>query len=125
MTESNASECSAAPTLAFACSGAADVGEITDHVARKLTRDGVAKMFCLAGVGGHVVPILNATSAAKRILAIDGCPLDCVRHTLEQGGFTDFAHLRVTDLGLKKGESAVTPELTAQVAEKAAALLNS
>ncbi|MBT4482837.1 MAG: zinc-binding protein, partial [Candidatus Latescibacteria bacterium] len=40
-----------APTLIFPCSGAADVGEISDQIARKLTRDGIGKMFCLAGVG--------------------------------------------------------------------------
>ncbi len=44
--------CSSATKLIFACSGAADVGAIADQAARKLTRDGVGKMFCLAGIGG-------------------------------------------------------------------------
>lgn len=37
----NGCECGAAPTLIFPCSGSADVGEISDRIARKLTRDGV------------------------------------------------------------------------------------
>ena len=46
--------CSAGPKLIFSCSGAADVGELADQTARKLTRNGDGKMFCLAGIGGRV-----------------------------------------------------------------------
>ena len=123
MNEPNSCECSAAPTLIFACSGAADVGEITDLVARKLTREGVGKMFCLAGVGGRVDPILETTKAAEQIVALDGCPLDCVRQTLELANLADFRHLRVTDLGMKKGETAATPAVVAQVAQETRSLM--
>ena len=124
MTEPHACECSAAPTLIFACSGAADVGEISDRAARRLAAAGAGKMFCLAGVGGQVSGIVESTRAAARILAIDGCPLDCARSTLEVAEIPNFTHLRVTDLGMKKGETAVTPEAVAEVAQKAGAALN-
>ena len=100
MDSANPHECTGADKLIFACSGAADVGEISDRVARKLTRDGVGKMFCLVGIGGRVGGILDKTRAASRILAIDGCSLDCARKTLEQAGFTEFQHIRITDLGM-------------------------
>jgi uncharacterized metal-binding protein len=116
-------DCNAAPTLIFACSGAADVGALADQAARRLTRMGVGGMYCLAGVGGRVRPIMETTVQAGRILAIDGCPLDCVRHTLEQAGFRATAHLRVTDLGLKKGSSPVTEENIAKVVMQGQALL--
>ena len=93
--------CDAAPKLIFACSGAADVGHISDLAARKLTAEGVGKMFCLAGIGGRVSGILETTRAAAAILAIDGCTLDCARKTLEEAGFTQFEHLRVTDLDME------------------------
>ena len=108
-------ECTSAPTLIFPCSGAADVGEISDRVARKLTREGVGKMFCLAGVGGHVNNIITSTSAAGKILAIDGCPVDCAKKTLEHAGFSDVAHVRVTDLGCEKGKSVVTDEIITRI----------
>ena len=115
--------CSSAPKLVFPCSGAADVGEVADRAARKLSRDGAGKMFCLAGVGGRVKPIVEATGAASRILAIDGCPLDCARNTLKEAGFADFEHLRVTDLGMEKGKTSATDEAVATVAGKGAELL--
>jgi uncharacterized metal-binding protein len=102
--------CGAAPKLIFSCSGAADVGEISDRAARRLTADGAGKMFCLAGVGGRVSGIMETTRAAAAILAIDGCPLDCARKTLEQAGCTTFHHLRLGDLGMEKGKSPATEE---------------
>jgi uncharacterized metal-binding protein len=115
--------CAAAPKLIFACSGAADVGAIADQAARKLTRDSAGKMYCLAGVGGRVSGIMKSTEAASAILAIDGCPLDCAKHTLLQAGFTKFEHLRVTDLGMEKGKSPVSDDNVAKVAAKGAAAL--
>ena len=102
--------CSAAPTLIFACSGAADVGAVADRAARKLTVDGAGKMYCLAGIGGRVPGIIKTTEEAEKVLAIDGCPLDCTKLSLEEVGFAEFEHIKVTDLGLEKGKSPATEE---------------
>lgn len=108
--------CSTAPKLIFACSGAADVGHISDLAARKLTNEGAGKMFCLAGIGGRVSGIMETTKSAAAILAIDGCPLDCARKSLEEGGFKEFEHVRLSDLGIEKGKSPVSDELVGKVA---------
>ena len=115
--------CSAAPRLIFACSGAADVGAIADQAARKLTREGKGKMFCLAGIGGRVSGIMKSTESAEAILAIDGCPLNCVKACLEVAGFTNFKHLHMAELGLAKGQTPVSEEAIATVAAKGAELL--
>lgn len=107
---SSACACGAAPKLIFACSGAADVGAIADQAARKLTKDGIGKMFCLAGIGGRVSGIMATTEAAAKILAIDGCPLNCAKQSLEQAGFSKFEHLQLSDLGMKKGNAPATAE---------------
>ena len=82
--------CSAAPKLIFSCSGAADLGAIADQAARRLTREGVGKMFCLAGVGGRVSGIMKTTEAAGARLVIDGCAMDCAKNCLEQAGFREY-----------------------------------
>jgi len=120
---SNAHECAGGEKLIFACSGAADVGALSDQAARKMTRDGIGKMFCLAGLGGKVEGIVQKTKAADRVLALDGCTLDCAKQCLEQAGIADFAHVRLTDLGLEKGQTPVTDENIATVAEAASPLL--
>jgi len=123
MSEKDSCACSAAPKLIFACSGAADVGAIADQAARKLTRDGAGKMYCMTGIGGRVSGIMKTTEAAAGVLAIDGCSLDCAKHCLEEAGFTQFQHMRVTDLGMGKGTSPATEENIAKAADKGAAAL--
>ncbi|OHB62036.1 MAG: zinc-binding protein [Planctomycetes bacterium RBG_13_46_10] len=116
--------CSAGPTLIFACSGAADVGEIADRAARKLTKEGVGKMFCLAGIGGRVSGIMKTTEAASKILAIDGCTLNCVKNCLQQAGFHKFTHLQIADLGFEKGKSPASEENITKAVAKCRELLS-
>ncbi len=98
-------------TVVYACSGCSDAGEIADRVARQLTRDGAAKMSCLAGIGGRVKSLVATAERAERILVVDGCPLNCARHTLELAGFHKFDHLELHKLGIRKGSTPVTNEI--------------
>ncbi len=97
-------------TVVYACSGCSDAGEIADRVARQLTRDGAAQMSCLAGIGGRVKSLLSKAENAERILVVDGCPLNCARHTLELAGFKKIDHLELHKLGIRKGSAPLTDE---------------
>lgn len=107
------------PKLIFSCSGCADVGELADQAARQLTRDGAGKMSCLAGIGGRISGIVQSTDTAQSILAIDGCPLDCAKKTLESAGIPRMHHLRLSDLGFEKGKTAVSAASIASVIDNA------
>jgi uncharacterized metal-binding protein len=96
--------------VVYACSGCSDAGELADRIARQLTREGSAEMSCLAGIGGRVKSLVNKAASAERILAIDGCPLNCTRHTLELAGFKDFEHLELHSLGFRKNSCPVTDD---------------
>lgn len=109
----------AGPKIIFSCSGCADVGELADQAARKLTRDGAGRQACLAGISGRVSGIVKTTEAAQSILAIDGCPLDCTRKTLEIAGFSKINHLRLSDIGFEKGKTKVSSSSIASVISKA------
>lgn len=115
--------CAIAPKLIFPCSGASDVGEITDRCARRMTKEGLGKMYCLAGIGGRVEDILANARAVDTIFAIDGCKCDCARKTLELAGFTNIRHLRLSDVGFEKGKSPATGGRIDDAVEKAKALL--
>lgn len=109
--------------LIYPCSGSADVGEIADRAARRLDAEEKAWMSCLAGIGGRVSGLMGNAAAAPALLAIDGCPLDCAKKTLELAGFTNVRHVRVTDLWFKKGKSPAAEDAVRKVAGTAAALL--
>ncbi|MBN2713720.1 MAG: putative zinc-binding protein [Planctomycetes bacterium] len=109
--------CGSAPKLVFACSGAADVGAVADRAARMVSAEGAGKMFCTAGIGGRVSGIMKTTEGAAKIVALDGCPLDCVKQSLENAGFKDYTHVRVTDMGMEKGKTEVSDENIGKVAD--------
>lgn len=121
--ESQTCACQQGVKLIFTCSGSADVGEISDRSARKLSTGGVGKMVCLAGIGGNVSGIIASAKGAEKMLVLDGCHLDCGRKTMEEKGITNFLHLRVTDLGMPKSKSPVTEERIATVTAKGKEML--
>ena len=102
----------------FSCSGASDVGGIADGVARSLSAGGVAKMYCLAGIGARVEQIVNNAAAAERLISVDGCDNDCSRKLLEAAGFKPALHVRITDLGMEKGNTEITPERIREVMDE-------
>ncbi len=115
--------CSAAPKFVFPCSGASDVGGLSDQAARQMAKEGTGKMYCLAGIGGRVETIMINTQAAAKILVIDGCSQECARKTMELSGFKQFQHLMLEQMGFKKGATPLTSACIREVAEKGAAML--
>lgn len=122
MTEQTC-KCGAAPKLIFACSGAADVGALTDLAARQLSRERTGRMYCLAGVGGRVADILRTTTEARSVLVIDGCPAACASACLQQAGLSGFDRLQLADLGLPKGHAPATEENLERVLDAARRLI--
>lgn len=114
---------SANEIMILSCSGGSNVGQLSNQAAVELTQEGFGKMFCLAGIGGQVEPIMQKTKSASKILAIDGCGLDCVKKSLELNGFNEFEHLRVTDLGMEKGSSPAVDENIDKAVTKGKAML--
>lgn len=95
---------SSSPTLIFPCSGAADVGELADRVARRMTRAGLGKMYCLAAIGGRVQQYIDDTKAAKDIIIIDGCSNECAKKTLDTIN-VEGHEFNLENIGFQKGNS--------------------
>ncbi len=109
--------------LVFVCSGAADVGELTDRAARQIRQEGLADMSCLASIGARQPDIMFNTEIAERVLLIDGCPQECARRTFELAGAHWSSHFNLGEVGLVKGKSPVTSEHIQKVVDKAVAML--
>ncbi len=101
----------------FSCSGAADLGEISDLVARKINREGIRQMKCLAFISAGIQEMIDSVKDTD-MLVIDGCKLDCAKLTMERNGLSDFHHLRLTDLGYKKGQNEVNSKVIDDIFEQ-------
>ncbi|MCP3750618.1 putative zinc-binding protein [Pseudomonas sp. SBB6] len=88
--------------LVYSCSGCSNVAQLANNVALRLDREGLAEMSCIVGVGGHVPALVNKARSGRPILALDGCPLQCVASCLQQHGLQADQHLILSQLGLRK-----------------------
>lgn len=92
---------SASP-LVYACSGCSSAAQLANHVAVRLDRSGVAEMSCIAGIGGDVPSLLKTARSGRPILALDGCPLVCVKSSLARHGITPDRHYQLQHYGVRK-----------------------
>ena len=88
--------------LVYACSGCSSAAQLANHVAVRLDRSGVAEMSCIAGVGGDVPSLLKTARSGRPIVALDGCPLVCVKSSLARHGITTDRHYQLQHYGVRK-----------------------
>lgn len=100
--------------LVYSCSGCSSVAQLANHLALRLQSENVAEMSCIAGVGGDVPPLVKKARSGRPILALDGCHLQCVRHSLGRHGIEPTWHELLTDYGVKKQYRESWPEKAAE-----------
>lgn len=88
--------------LVYSCSGCSSAAQLANHVALQLDRRGVAEMSCIAGVGGDVPYLLKIAHSGRPIVALDGCPLVCVKSCLSRHGIEADRHYQLNQYGVKK-----------------------
>jgi uncharacterized metal-binding protein len=88
--------------LVYSCSGCSSAAQLANDVALRLDRKGVAEMSCIAGVGGDVPHLLKTALSGRPIIALDGCPLVCVKSTLARHGIAPGRHYQLQQYGVKK-----------------------
>lgn len=102
--------------LVYSCSGCSNVAQVANTVALRLDRTGIAEMSCIAGVGGDVRPLVSRATSGRRIIALDGCALHCVKNCLARHGVAPEVHITLSEMGLRKrAHSDCTREETDRV----------
>jgi uncharacterized metal-binding protein len=91
--------------IIFPCAGQANVGQLTNLAALKLTEEGYGSIACLAllGIGAENL-IANALNADE-VVILDGCPMLCAQKIAGAKGVAAGQHLVLTELGIAKGPS--------------------
>jgi len=69
--------------MILACSGGANVGQLTNQAAIELTKEGWGKMFCLAGVGAHLTGFVQSVKDNPDVVVLDGCEIGCSKAIFE------------------------------------------
>lgn len=93
----------------FVCFGCmSNVGMLTGLAGLEVIQrvgEGEAGIFCLGGLATEAPLVLKKTHAARRIITVDGCPLNCALKIVEGAGFTPDVKINlVEDCGIPKGK---------------------
>lgn len=92
----------------FVCfGGMSNVGTLTGLAALRAVKEVGPEqvgIFCLGGLPTGAPNVLDKAAKVKRIITVDGCPLNCARKIVEQAGFTPAVAINlVADCGIQKG----------------------
>lgn len=88
--------------LIYSCSGCSSAAQLANYLAVKADRKQIAEMSCIAGVGGDVPALVRVAKSGRPMVAIDGCPLQCVKSCLKKQGVTPTLHFVLSDYNVKK-----------------------
>jgi len=97
--------CEAKHVVVLPCSGGSNVGQLSNEAAVRLTKEGKASMFCLAGIGGHISGMIASCKGADAVIVIDGCGVECAKKTCEHAEIPITKYVLVTDLGIEKNKN--------------------
>jgi arsenite methyltransferase len=103
--------------VVMACSGASDLGELTDKLARKFRNEGRYAMKCMAMVASDDKELIESLQKSDTLI-IDGCEKDCCKKIMEEAWLSNYKYIRLTDYGYVKGLSPVTNNLVEEIYSK-------
>ncbi len=90
--------------LVYACSGASNLGQLTNEIAIRLDRSGLAEMSCAEAVGIEAGAPYAAALSGRPVVAISGCPLACASRLLVEHGVTVTSAFQLENRGVLKAK---------------------
>ena len=95
--------------ILYSCSGACDLGQVSDLVGRKLRENGYAQgtCSCLASIGAGIQVYIAKAKAAKEVVCIDGCTIACASKMIEKIDVKPKVYT-LTKMGLSNGKVEIT-----------------
>ncbi|WP_459201747.1 putative zinc-binding protein [Methanococcus sp. CF] len=88
--------------IIFSCSGASNVGELSNAAAVELTKEGFGNKVCTASLAIKTPAIMEKVKDADEIVVIDGCPVSCAKRIADNAGAKVDQYVIITELGIKK-----------------------
>jgi uncharacterized metal-binding protein len=89
----------------LACSGGSNVGQLTNQAAVELTKEGFGKMFCLAGIGGHLSGFIQSAKDVPKLVVWDGCQIGCAKALLSHADIKISHYVELTGQGFEKNKN--------------------
>jgi uncharacterized metal-binding protein len=90
--------------LVYACSGASNLGQLTNEIAIRLDREGLAEVSCAEAVGIEAGAPYAAATSGRPVVAVSGCSLACASRLLVEHGVTVTSAIQLENRGVLKAK---------------------
>ncbi|SDH63204.1 putative zinc-binding protein [Pseudomonas panipatensis] len=90
--------------LVCSCSGCSNLAQLANDLTLRLCREGLADMYCTAGIG-TLPSRLDEARDGRPLIALDGCPQHCAAACLARHGLTPHTHLTLSEYGLRRRDN--------------------
>jgi uncharacterized metal-binding protein len=91
--------------IIFPCAGVANVGQVSNEAALRLTEEGYGTATCIALLGTGDAGLKQRIAEADEVVIIDGCPVICGAKIAQAQRVVPAQHIVITGLGIEKGLS--------------------
>ncbi|HEY5160521.1 MAG TPA: putative zinc-binding protein [Gaiellaceae bacterium] len=90
--------------LVYACSGASNLGQLSNEIAIRLDQAGLAEMSCAEAVGIEAGPPYASALSGRSVIAVSGCPLACASRLLAEHGVAVTSSIQLENRGVMKAK---------------------
>ncbi|HEY4976130.1 MAG TPA: putative zinc-binding protein [Gaiellaceae bacterium] len=90
--------------LVYACSGASNLGQLSNEIALRLDGERLAEMSCAEAVGIEAGAPYAAALSGRPVIAISGCPLACADRLLSEHGVEVTHSFQLENKGVSKAK---------------------
>jgi uncharacterized metal-binding protein len=104
VTDTPAADPAKSEPLVYACSGASNLGQLSNEIAIRLHRAGLAEMSCAEAVGIETGPPYATALSGRPVVAVSGCPLACARRLLDEHGVAVTSSIQLENRGVPKAK---------------------
>ena len=91
--------------IIFPCAGQANVGQLTNLAAIRLTEEGYGSIACASLLAIGIETLIANALNADEVVILDGCPMQCAKKIAGAQGVAAGQYLVMTELGIAKGPS--------------------
>lgn len=96
--------------ILYACAGCSRAGQAAYKIAIELSENGIAEMSCLAGIASGN-PFFRKQLRYKKIVVIDGCPVQCARKVFINNGMAISEYFQLQQYGVRKNDAVSNDRL--------------
>ena len=95
--------------ILYSCSGACDLGQVSDLLGRKLRKNGYAQnsCSCLASIGAGIQAYIAKTKVTEEVVCLDGCAMACASKMIEKIDVKPKIYT-LTKMGLPNGKIEIS-----------------